>query len=125
MIGEPEQRLVGERIINHPGYLAVLRRALPHFQGGHWGLSVRLRFVPNAAVLGQVGKPFIILRWGKNNAGWDPKVYEARAQLWRETAAELPPGNARDAYLALAEGYDIKSANWGGVGASSLRPFHR
>jgi hypothetical protein len=37
---------------------------------------------------------------------WDPKVYEARAQQWREAAAELPPGKTRDAYLALAEGYE-------------------
>jgi hypothetical protein len=37
---------------------------------------------------------------------WDPKVYEARAKQWREAAAELPPGQTRDAYLALAEGYE-------------------
>jgi hypothetical protein len=37
---------------------------------------------------------------------WDPKVYAARAQQWREAAVELPPGKTQDAYLALAEGYE-------------------
>jgi hypothetical protein len=37
---------------------------------------------------------------------WDPKVYAARAQQWRAAAAELPPGETRNAYLALAEGYE-------------------
>jgi hypothetical protein len=37
---------------------------------------------------------------------WNPEVYEAKAQQWREAAAELPPGKTRDAYLALAEGYE-------------------
>jgi hypothetical protein len=37
---------------------------------------------------------------------WNPRVYEARAERWREAAAVLPPGRTRDAYLALAEGYE-------------------
>jgi hypothetical protein len=37
---------------------------------------------------------------------WDPKVYEARAERWREAAAELPPGKTQDAYVALAECYE-------------------
>jgi hypothetical protein len=37
---------------------------------------------------------------------WDPKVYEARAQQWREAAAALAPGQMREAYLVLAEGYE-------------------
>ncbi len=35
---------------------------------------------------------------------WDPAVYEGRARQWREAAAELPEGEARDAYLRLVEG---------------------
>ena len=39
-------------------------------------------------------------------SNWDPKVYWARAQQWRDAAAALPPGETRDAYIQLAEGYE-------------------
>ena len=36
---------------------------------------------------------------------WDPQVYRARAQQWRAEADEMPPGDTRDAYLSIADGY--------------------
>ena len=36
---------------------------------------------------------------------WDPQVYRERAWQWRDAAAELPPGETRNAYLVLSEGY--------------------
>jgi hypothetical protein len=37
---------------------------------------------------------------------WDPRVYRERAQQWRDAAAALPPGETRDAYIAIYEGYE-------------------
>jgi hypothetical protein len=37
---------------------------------------------------------------------WDPQVYRERAQRWREAAEKLPPGETRNAQIALAEGYE-------------------
>lgn len=38
---------------------------------------------------------------------WDPKVYRERAKQWRDAAhGKLSPGETREAYLTLAEGYD-------------------
>jgi hypothetical protein len=45
----------------------------------------------------------------KGNAmpgNWDPGVYRERAQQWRDAAAALPPGDTRDAYIAIYKGYD-------------------
>lgn len=36
----------------------------------------------------------------------DPVEYRKLAQQWREASAGLPSGEARDAYLAIAEGYE-------------------
>jgi hypothetical protein len=36
---------------------------------------------------------------------WDPQVYRARAQQWRAEAERMPPGDTRDAYLTISEGY--------------------
>lgn len=36
---------------------------------------------------------------------WDPQAYKDRAQQWHGAAAALPPGPARDACVAIAEGY--------------------
>jgi hypothetical protein len=36
---------------------------------------------------------------------WDPAVYRERAAQWRAAAEALPPGQTRDAYLVIAEGY--------------------
>jgi hypothetical protein len=41
---------------------------------------------------------------------WDPEVYRERARQWRDAAAKLPIGETREAYMALAEGYE-KLAN--------------
>jgi hypothetical protein len=35
---------------------------------------------------------------------WDPQVYRARAQQWRDEAEKAPPG-AKDAYIRMSEGY--------------------
>jgi hypothetical protein len=36
---------------------------------------------------------------------WDPQAYKDRAQQWHDAAAALPLGPARDACVAIAEGY--------------------
>jgi hypothetical protein len=36
----------------------------------------------------------------------DPQTYRARARRWREEAAAALPGQTRDAYVVLAEGYE-------------------
>ena len=37
---------------------------------------------------------------------WDPAVYRTRAVQWRAAAAGLPLGSTRDAYIAIADGYE-------------------
>ena len=37
---------------------------------------------------------------------WDSQVYWERAQHWRDAAAALPPGEMRDAYFSLGDGYE-------------------
>lgn len=41
---------------------------------------------------------------------WDPQVYLERAKQWRDAAASLPPGETKDAYLALCESYSRLAA---------------
>jgi hypothetical protein len=36
---------------------------------------------------------------------WDPQVYRERAQQWRAEADKMPPGQTRDAYMTIVEGY--------------------
>jgi hypothetical protein len=37
---------------------------------------------------------------------WDPQIYRERAQRWRNAARAIPPGDTRDACVALEEGYN-------------------
>jgi hypothetical protein len=37
---------------------------------------------------------------------WDPKRYRERAKDWRDKAASLPEGRARDSCVTIAEGYE-------------------
>lgn len=37
---------------------------------------------------------------------WDPERYRERAKVWRDRAAGIPEGPQRDAYVAIAEGYE-------------------
>jgi hypothetical protein len=37
---------------------------------------------------------------------WDPEQYWERAKQWRDRAASLPEGTARDACVTIAEGYE-------------------
>jgi hypothetical protein len=37
---------------------------------------------------------------------WDAEQYRERAKQWRDRAASVPEGHQRDAYLALAVGYE-------------------
>ena len=37
---------------------------------------------------------------------WDPKRYRERAKDWRDKAASLPEGRARDICVTIAEGYE-------------------
>ena len=37
---------------------------------------------------------------------WDPKRYRERAKEWRDKAASLPEGRARDSCVTIAEGYE-------------------
>jgi hypothetical protein len=37
---------------------------------------------------------------------WDPEVYRERSRQWRDAAVNLPIGKTREAYVALAEGYE-------------------
>jgi hypothetical protein len=36
---------------------------------------------------------------------WDPQVYWERAQKWRTEANQMSPGDTREAYIKIAEGY--------------------
>jgi hypothetical protein len=36
---------------------------------------------------------------------WDPQVYWDRAAQWRAEAVKMAPGDTRDAYIAISEGY--------------------
>jgi hypothetical protein len=36
---------------------------------------------------------------------WDPQVYRARAQQWRDEAEKMPLGDTRNAYITISEGY--------------------
>lgn len=48
--------------------------------------------------------------------GWDPARYRERAKQWRDRAASVPEGPEREAYVAIAEGYEklaeIIEAQW-------------
>jgi hypothetical protein len=37
---------------------------------------------------------------------WDSERYRERAKQWRDRAASVPEGPQRDAYVAIAEGYE-------------------
>ena len=37
---------------------------------------------------------------------WDPERYKERAKEWRDKAASLPEGRARDSCVTIAEGYE-------------------
>ena len=37
---------------------------------------------------------------------WDPERYRKRAKEWRDKAASLPEGRARDSCVTIAEGYE-------------------
>jgi hypothetical protein len=37
---------------------------------------------------------------------WDPERYKERAKAWRDKAASLPEGRARDTCVTIAEGYE-------------------
>jgi hypothetical protein len=36
----------------------------------------------------------------------NPREYRTRANDWRASAAKFPPGETRDTYLEIAEGYE-------------------
>jgi hypothetical protein len=40
------------------------------------------------------------------SGSWNAETYRARAEQWRAKAEFQPPGDERDACIALAEGYD-------------------
>ena len=37
---------------------------------------------------------------------WNPERYKERAKEWRDKAASLPEGRARDTCVTIAEGYE-------------------